>query len=287
MLHNPDKPEIRSTKFEIRNKFEIQIVKCKCSKRCRGYSFSANINPASCFRHLNFEDLKIVSDFDIRICGLRLEKNTDLSSARKNTNFTTNGPIAVKVFNKDQQVITLILGLTILLTGIFSPFHPFGSMPGPSRGNLAPESRHQYIIEVAGAVRNPGIYTFDNPATAYQVIQSTGVPFGERRLSLDTPGDTLDTGMRVELQGSSAECAQVIITPMSYRKRLVLGIPIELNQARVEDLAMIPGISHGLARRIVEFRESHGPFKTWNNLRCVKGIGPKKVESFRSYLNLK
>jgi competence protein ComEA len=59
-----------------------------------------------------------------------------------------------------------------------------------------------------------------------------------------------------------------------------------LNQAAVEDLVMIPGISHRLARRIVEFRESHGPFKTWHQLRRVKGIGPKKVESFRSYLSL-
>jgi len=287
ILPNPDKPEIRSTKFEIRNKFvlfsrrepQIQIVKYKCSKRYRGYSFSANINPASCFRHLNFEDLKIVSDFDIRI--------SDLSSARKNTNFTTNGPIAVKVFNKDQQVIVLMLGLTVLIIGLFRPFHPVGSTLGPSRSNLTSESRHQCIIEVAGAVKNPGIYTFDKPPTASQAIQSTGGPIGERRLSFDSPGDTLNTGMRVELQGSSAECAQVIITPMSYGKRLVLGIPIELNQASVEDLAMIPGISHGLARRTVEFRESRGSFKTWNDLMCVQGIGPKKLESFRSYLNLK
>ena len=193
----------------------------------------------------------------------------------------------LRIFSKDQQVIALVLGLAILFIGLFRASHPFGSIPGPSRSNLAPELRDQYMIEVAGAVKHPGIYTFDNPATAYQVIQSTGGPIGERRLPLDTPGDTLDTGMRVELQGSSAECAQVIIAPMSYRKRLVLGIPIELNQARVEDLAMIPGISHGLARRIIEFRESHGPFKTWNDLRRVKGIGPKKVESFRSYLDLK
>jgi competence protein ComEA len=192
----------------------------------------------------------------------------------------------VRIFGKDQQVIALVLGLTILFIGLFRPSHPFGSIPGPSRSNLAPESRDQYMIEVAGAVRNPGIYTFDNPATAYQVIQSTGGPIGERRLSLDMSGHTLDTGMRVELQGANTECAQLLITPMSYGKRLVLGIPIELNQARVEDLAMIPGISHGLARRIVEFMESHGPFKTWNDLRRVKGVGPKNVKSFRSYLNL-
>ncbi len=193
----------------------------------------------------------------------------------------------MKLFSKDQQVIGFILGLTILFIALLRPFHPLGSMLRPSHPNLASEPCHQWIVEVAGAVKNPGIYTLDKPPSAYQAIQSTGgSPIGECRLSFDTMGDPLDTGTRLELQGCNAEYAQVMITPMSYRKRLVLGIPIDINQASADDLAMIPGISHGLAGRIVEFRESHGPFKTWADLMCVKGIGPKKVKSFESYLSL-
>ena len=194
--------------------------------------------------------------------------------------------MSVKSFNKDQQVITLILGLAIFFIGLFRPFHPFWPILKPSNCDMMTEPRHQSVIEVSGAVKNPGIYTFDKPPTAYQAIQSAGGLTDDSPLSFDTPDDTLDTGMRVELRGSNPQFAQLTITPMSSRKRLVLGVPIRLNQARVEDLAIIPGISHGLARRIVQFRESHGPFKTWNDLRCVKGIGPKKVESFRSYLSL-
>jgi competence protein ComEA len=194
----------------------------------------------------------------------------------------------LRFFNKDQQVISLILGLTIFLVALFRPFHPSASIFRPSHSNLASEPSHQWIVEVVGAVKNPGIYTLDKPPTVYQAIQGTGGSrIGEYPPTFKILGDTLDTGMRVELHGWNAECAQLMITPMSYRKRLVLGIPIELNQADVDDLAMIPGISHGLARRIVEFRESRGHFKTWNDLRCVKGIGPKKVERFRSYLSLK
>jgi competence protein ComEA len=192
----------------------------------------------------------------------------------------------VRVFSKDQQVIVLVLGLTILFVGLFRPFHPFGSILGLSCSNLTNKPSHQSIIEVAGAVRNPGIYTFDESPTVYQAIQTTAGLINEHRLSSDTPGDTLETGMRIELQGANTECAQLIITPMSYRKRLVLGIPIEINQARIDDFAMIPGIGHALARRIVEFRESHSPFKTWNDLRRVNGIGPRKVEHIRSYLSL-
>lgn len=192
----------------------------------------------------------------------------------------------MKVFDKDQQVIALLLGLAILLIGLFRSSHPFPSMLGPSQNDLKTEPYRQSIIEVAGAVKNPGIYTFDKPPTAYQAIQNAGGLISERHLSFGTPEDTLDTGMRLELKESIGDRAQLIITPISSRKRLVLAILIDLNQAGVEDLVMIPGISHRLARRIVEFRESHGPFKTWNNLRCVKGIGPKKVERFRSYLSL-
>ncbi len=193
----------------------------------------------------------------------------------------------MKIFSKDQQVITLLLGLTVLFICLSRPFHPFSSMLRPSRSDLTTKSLHQWIIEAAGAVKNPGIYTFDKPATPYQVIQSAGGLLYKHRLLSDTLYDTLDTGMRIALQASNSDCAQLIITPMSSEKRLVLGIPVKLNQASVEGLAMIPGISHALARRIVEFRESHGPFKTWNDLMCVKGIGPKNLEYFRPYISLK
>lgn len=174
-----------------------------------------------------------------------------------------------------------MLGLAIFFIGLFRLFHPDWPILKPSGNNLTTHHDYQYIIEVEGDVKNAGIYIFDKPPTAYQAIQSAGGPISKPRLLFHMPDDTLDTGIRLELRSTS-----LIITPISSRKRLVLGIPIELNKAGVEDLAIIPGISHGLAQRIVEFRESHGPFKTYNELRRVKGIGPKKVKSFRSYLSL-
>ena len=180
-----------------------------------------------------------------------------------------------------------MLGLTIFFMGLFRPFHPFWPILRPSNSDITTEPHHQSVIEISGAVKNPGIYTYDKPPTADQAIQSSGGLTDDRPLSFDTPDDTLDTGMRIELRGSNPQFAQLDITPMSSGKKLVLGVPIRLNQARVEDLSIIPGINHGLARRIVQFRESHGPFKTCNDLRCVKGIGPMKVKSLQSYLSFK
>lgn len=193
----------------------------------------------------------------------------------------------MKIFSKDQQVISFMLGLMIFTIALFRPFHPFRPILRPSNSDMTTEPHHQSVIEISGAVKNPGIYTFDKPPTAYQAIQSSGGVMDDRPLSFDTPDDTLDTGMRIKLRGSNPQFAQLDITPMSSRKRLVLGVPIRLNQARVYELDMIPGISHGLAERIVEFRESHGAFKTWNDLKRVKGIGQKKIEAFKFYLSLK
>ena len=193
----------------------------------------------------------------------------------------------MKIFSKDQQIIALILGLTIFSIGLFRPFHPFRSMLRPSYDELRIESRHQWFIEVAGAVRNPGIYAFDEPPTVSRAIQSTGGPVDEHRVSFDSPDSTLDTGMRIELQESGTGNAKATISPMSSAKRVVLGIPVKLNEAGVEDLAIIPKIGPALARKIVAYRQSHGSFKKWDDLRRVKGIGPTNIKSFRRYLYLK
>jgi competence protein ComEA len=73
---------------------------------------------------------------------------------------------------------------------------------------------------------------------------------------------------------------------MDPRKKFVLGIPVPLNQADAEALAVIPGISQNLAQRIVEFRDSNGPFRSFNDLERVKGVGPKKLERLRACLSL-
>lgn len=192
----------------------------------------------------------------------------------------------MKSFSKDQQIIALVLGLAILFIGLFCSSHPFRLILGGSKNSVRAEPHRQWIIEVAGAVKTPGIYTFDEPPTINQAIQNAGGPTCEHRLSFDTPGSALNTGMRIELFESNGGAPRITISSMGSRERFVLGIPIELNQAGAEDLAMIPGISHRLARRVVTFRKSHGPFRTWHELRRVKGIGPKKAERFRSYLSL-
>ncbi len=62
--------------------------------------------------------------------------------------------------------------------------------------------------------------------------------------------------------------------------------PIAINQATVEQLASLPGVGPVLARRIVEFRTKHGPFRRLEELLAIQGMSRKKFESLKPHLRL-
>jgi competence ComEA-like helix-hairpin-helix protein len=56
---------------------------------------------------------------------------------------------------------------------------------------------------------------------------------------------------------------------------------LDVNRATADELAGLPGIGPALARRVVEWRQEHGPFAAVDDLVKVPGIGPATVERLR------
>jgi competence protein ComEA len=59
------------------------------------------------------------------------------------------------------------------------------------------------------------------------------------------------------------------------------GALINLNTATSEQLQTLPRIGPVAAQRIIEYRETYGPFSTIEELTKVKGIGEKTLEKIR------
>ncbi len=56
---------------------------------------------------------------------------------------------------------------------------------------------------------------------------------------------------------------------------------MSLNTASEADLAQLPGIGPSLARAITEERTAHGPFRTLEDLKRVRGIGAAKLKALQ------
>lgn len=57
--------------------------------------------------------------------------------------------------------------------------------------------------------------------------------------------------------------------------------PVDLNAAGTMELEALPGIGPVLARRILEHRARTGRFRTVEELRAVRGVGPRLLERLR------
>ena len=60
---------------------------------------------------------------------------------------------------------------------------------------------------------------------------------------------------------------------------------IDLNSANRETLQMLPGIGPAYSKRIITYRKKNGPFKRPEELKNIKGIGPKTLEDILPLLD--
>jgi competence protein ComEA len=61
---------------------------------------------------------------------------------------------------------------------------------------------------------------------------------------------------------------------------------VNLNTATKDELVALPGIGPAKAQAIVDYRNQHGPFRSIDELRKVKGIGEKLFISIKPELSI-
>jgi competence ComEA-like helix-hairpin-helix protein len=88
-------------------------------------------------------------------------------------------------------------------------------------------------------------------------------------------GAGLNLYRRADLRRRQALSPIVIENPADSAIDISAAL-VNLNTARQYELEALPGIGPVIARRIIQFRERRGGFKTVGQLREVPGIGPKR-----------
>ena len=177
-------------------------------------------------------------------------------------------------------VVLLLVGARAIRSEGDPPAAGFsGSSPGSSGSfHLSEGGGPDVVIDVAGAVRRPGVYRLPVGSRVTDAVQRAG---GE------TPRALLDA---VNLAARLADGQQVVIPeagPGGAALSTVPGAedgPISLGSATVEQLDTIDGIGPTTASDIVDFRDQHGGLSSVEQLNQISGIGPATMGALRDRL---
>ncbi|HEX2096486.1 MAG TPA: ComEA family DNA-binding protein [Solirubrobacterales bacterium] len=136
------------------------------------------------------------------------------------------------------------------------------------------------VVDVAGAVQDPGVYRLPAGSRVVDALARAGGP---------APGAALET---VNRAARLVDGQQVVVPKRGPAEAVGVGSPglpsdtgpIGLGTATVEQLDTIDGIGPVTAQKIVEFRDRHGGLASVDQLDEVSGIGPATMESLRARL---
>lgn len=150
----------------------------------------------------------------------------------------------------------------------------------------------QIYVHVTGAVAHPDqVYTLPSGARLADAIEAAGGPAEGADLSLLNLACPLADGQKVRVPfvgEESTEATEVPADPLSVPETSVSNADslTNINFASTIELQALPGIGETYARRIIAYREEHGPFASIEEIRNVKGIGDATFEKLRAYITV-
>ena len=144
------------------------------------------------------------------------------------------------------------------------------------------------FVQVAGAVRRPGVYEMTEGARAFQAIEKAGGFVEAADQQVVTLAAQLTDGCRVYVprQGETTTTVAATVSGGTSANGASGGGPVSLNSATLEQLDALPGIGPSTAQKIITYRETKGPFTSVDQLTEVPGIGPSKLEELRPLVGL-
>lgn len=160
----------------------------------------------------------------------------------------------------------------------------FGSFLVNNKREEKVESENFIIVHIAGAIKNPGVYKLLEGSRVIDGIQAAGGALPSADLDKLNLAEYLEDGCKIFVP------EKILLLDLSLKsKRAIMGPnpsnnKININYASERELENLPGIGPSLAKRIVEYREQNGPFKSLKDLKRVKGIGEKRIDQIKDLI---
>jgi competence protein ComEA len=182
------------------------------------------------------------------------------------------------------QLALVLVPLVVLLTVAGSRIAGVGASQGPA--SAAPLARvvpaksaaaPLLFVHVVGAVHHSGLFRLRDGSRVADALARAGGPTRHADLTAVNLAAPLVDGQQVVVPRRGPLGS----APVAGAGRPGGGVMVSLASATVEQLDELPGIGPVTAQKIVDWRTSHGPFRSVDDLDDVPGIGPARIEQLR------
>lgn len=153
---------------------------------------------------------------------------------------------------------------------------------GPALATSAsPSPEVPILVDVAGWVRDPGVYEFAEGARVVDAIDAAGGARSGAVLQALNLAALLVDGSQILVPREGQEAT---VSPVAGGA--VAGGLINVNTASTTELEELPGVGEVIAQAILDHRTENGPFTSVDQLLDVSGIGDATLESIRELVTV-
>jgi competence protein ComEA len=189
-----------------------------------------------------------------------------------------------------------LLGLGLVIYVIYdktqqsqrNPQAQLAQLMSASQEKTAPSqssTKHEtVIVDVKGAVHQPGVYEVEADLRVTDVIEIAGGlrPDADQNQVNLAQKITDEQVIYVPIIGETPPTNQASQTSEAGSS----GGKVNINSATLEELQTLSGIGAKKAQDIIDYREAQGPFSTVEDLGEVSGFGEKTIEKLRDAITV-
>jgi len=194
---------------------------------------------------------------------------------------------------KPGWLVALILAGSLLAAGIILLLsRPLHGAPIILQPPLPTETPSPLVVHITGAVSNPGVYALPPRSRMQDAIMAAGGLKRGADATLINLAAFVEDGQYLAIPYLTVELiyasppAPMVLQPASRSATIDLDGPVDLNTASQEELETLPGVGPVIAQRIIEYRQTNGPFQTIEDIQKVQGIGPKTFEKMQTLITV-
>jgi competence protein ComEA len=164
----------------------------------------------------------------------------------------------------------------------------------PARGEPVtlsePPTPKPLVVEIAGAVTNPGVYSLPAGSRVQEAIEAAGGMLAEADARTVNQAAFLKDGEKLNIPFRPPDTPTPepgMPTPPPDRSN-PFNLPglVNINTANLDELESLPEIGPKIAQTIIDYRNTYGPFATIEDIMDVPGIGEKTFEAIKDLITV-